>query len=103
MYKIKVEEYKIICVIGCHPHERQKEQILLVDLELNVKEFVDYEKVMTLCGQMAKGAKYKLIENFISDFLDTLFKDFPVMSAKMKVSKPEALLDAKNVFIEVQR
>lgn len=103
MYKIKIEDYKFECIIGCHDHEREKKQPLHVDLELHVLEFVDYEKVMDLFCQIAHKGAFRLIEELIDEFLKTLFKQWPIYSVKIKVNKPHALASAKNVSIEVQK
>jgi dihydroneopterin aldolase len=108
--KIVVSAYKMACVVGVHPHEQTTAQDIFLDLEVDVRfeedaiaSTVDYDALVQRCEKVASTGKFQLLEMLAQKILEALFADFPILRAKVRVSKPRALAKAKNVSVEVER
>lgn len=109
--QIAVSGFKIACIIGVHPWEREKAQDIVVDLELHVEsgkkdrieETVNYDEVVEVCHTLVVNRKFHLLETCALEMLEALYARFPLKGAKVKVSKPGAIKGAQNVSVEVMR
>jgi len=107
---ICIEEYKIVCIIGVHPHEREQEQEILVDLEMEVEmaegdrleETIDYEKAVEICQSVAKKGKFFLLESLTTALLAAVREKLKPLSLKVMVRKPAALARAKAVGVRLE-
>ena len=111
---IKIKKYRIHCVIGAHPHERETEQELSIDIEvkLNIQEAVqtdsivdtiDYEKIAKVCSDLAKTRRYHLLETFAYEALNALLDEFLISWIKLRVVKKQAIPLAEAVVIELEK
>lgn len=109
-----IEDFKIHCVIGAHPHERGQPQELLVDIEMrcnfsecvqtdSIADTVDYEKVCTLCQDLAQNRRYHLIETFAYEALHAILDTFSLLWVKIRVKKKQALPLANFAIIELEK
>lgn len=111
---VKIEDYKIHCIIGAHPHERSQNQELLLDIEMrwnlsecvqtdSIADTVDYEKVCKLCEELAQTRHYHLLETFAYEAIHSILDSFPLLWAKIRVKKKQALPLAKFAIIELEK
>lgn len=111
---IFLEGLEIECVIGIYPHERTKEQLLLVDCQIDrdlaaavksddVKDTVDYVHLAQALTKLAKDRKYKLIETFAEEGAALLIRDFGALRAEIKIMKPGAVEGANWPAVRVER
>lgn len=111
---IGFNNYRISCIIGIEPHEREKEQDLLVDLKVesvyvtaaqsdDIKDTVNYMALAQICKEIACRGRYQLLERYASDVLDAILEEFPVISAWINVKKPAALPGADCTFVEFRK
>lgn len=112
--KITIEEYKIHCIIGHHPHERIQEQEIALDLEISfdiskaalsdhLADTINYEEIAELCRKLGQEKKYHLIETFAHEALSLLFETYDLLAAKIRVIKKGALPLARRVSIELEQ
>ena len=99
---IKIKDYRIHCIVGACTHERDQEQEILVDLELEANfaecvlsdtlvDTIDYEEIVEVCRNLAQTEKFTLIETFAYEALNALFSKFSFSWGKISVKKPDAL------------
>lgn len=115
MDKIHIEGLEVFSLIGVYDWERQYEQRLLVDVELqadlskaaqsdNVEDTLNYALVAKNISSTARDSHCQLIETLANKMLDGVLEAFPlVQQAKLKLSKPDILASAQNVAVEFQK
>ncbi len=113
--KILIEDYKIHCIVGAHPHERKTEQELALDLQVefdmtqcvlsdSIADSINYEDLVSMCRTLAQERQYHLLETFAYEVLNDLFSTFPTLrAAKVRVKKKSALALAAYAIIELER
>lgn len=111
---IKIEDFRIHCTLGAHPHERKNDQEVSIDLEIRLNlaepvrtdsiiDTVDYEAVCAVCKELAQTRRYHLIETFAYEALHAVLDSFPIKWAKIRVRKAQALPLAKYAAIEFEK
>jgi len=112
---IGLRNLKISCVVGIYDREREMEQTLLVDVEVDrdlessvasqqVEDTVDYDWVARLLTDLAQARRYRLIESFAEEGSALLLQQFEDIEAvRMEVRKPGAVPAAAWAFVRVER
>lgn len=111
---ILLEGLEIECIVGIYPFEREKEQVLMVDLEIDrdfaaaaasdaVEDTVDYVALAALLTELAQRRKYKLLETFAEEAAAALIKEFGARRALVKIMKPGAVKAASWPAVRVER
>lgn len=111
---IGFEGYRISCIIGTEPHERRREQELLIDLKVKadfskvshsglLEDTINYMSLAHLCNELAVDGKYLLIEKYASDIIQEIFKLFPIKFAWVCIKKPAAIPGAEWALVELER
>lgn len=111
---IGFKELKISCIIGVWPDERNIEQNILIDLEVessffkcsstdNYLDTIDYSSLALLVEEIATSKKYMLIETLAHDCLKEIFIKYPVNWAKICVKKPSAIPKALYAFVILEK
>lgn len=106
------EKYRIRCIIGNDPHEREAEQDIFVDVTVAVdiavaaksdaiEDAVDYVHLAVLCKEMAIAGRYRLLEKYAVDTAQAIKKQFGATSVKIVVRKPKAIDGAECAFVSV--
>ncbi|MDA0977982.1 MAG: dihydroneopterin aldolase [Proteobacteria bacterium] len=102
-------------IIGVYERERHRKQKLVVDLEMECdtrpagksdqfEDALDYDAITRRVLQHVEGSSYQLIEAVAESLADLLLDEFPLMTGvRIRISKPGALLDARNVGVEIYR
>jgi dihydroneopterin aldolase len=112
MDKIHIEGLEVFALIGVYDWEREHQQRLIVDAELNadlsiaaqtddVTKTLNYAEIAQVISEFAAQSQFKLIEALASHMIDWLLQAFPMLkSVRLKLSKPDILANAKNVAVE---
>ncbi len=109
---IKIEDYKIHCIIGSHAYEREVEQEISLDIEMglditecvqtdSITDTIDYTAVVAVCSDLAKNRRYHLLETFAFEAIHALKDAFSPLWIKVKVRKKRAVFLAKAVVVEL--
>jgi dihydroneopterin aldolase len=89
---------------GVLEHERRDGQRFLVDVELDleheqaarsdrIEEAVDYRNVVALVRRVSAARAYHLLEAFSAALADALLEELPVSAVRVRVRKPDVVLD----------
>jgi dihydroneopterin aldolase len=111
-WRVFIEGLEVIASIGIHPHEREARQRILVDVELDMtgaptpkddrlSETADYEAIAREIETMAREGHVQLAETLAERIACRLLADARVVRARVRVSKPEALSNARGCGGEV--
>ena len=107
-----IKDFIIQEIIGIHEHEKIKKQKIkfniVIDVNQNtvpnekdIKSIIDYEKITNKIEKLVKGKKYNFLESLAEDSFKEIFEDKRIVSAKIKIEKPEAIKNADSVGVEV--
>ncbi|MBA2462569.1 MAG: dihydroneopterin aldolase [Actinobacteria bacterium] len=95
---------------GALDRERERGQRFLVDVELDVGEAgasdrledaVDYRDVVACVREVSDARAYTLLEALATALVETLCERFSVARARVRVRKPEVVLDPDVEFAAV--
>lgn len=111
---IKIEDFRIHCILGAHAHERGVEQEISIDIEMrlnmaepvqtdSIVDTVDYEAVCNLCKKLAQDRRYHLLETFAYEALHAILDSFPLNWAKVRVKKEHAIPRARFAVVELEK
>ncbi|MDB5460518.1 MAG: folB [Caulobacteraceae bacterium] len=100
--KVFVRDIPVQAEIGLYSHEYGRSQPLTVDVELEVVpsaseqvgDIVNYENIVAWTRDVAAAGHIKLVETFAEQVALACMRDSRVLSARVRVEKPEALAPA---------
>ncbi len=107
---LKIIELAIKTYIGVYEWEQEIQQTVLIDLEFklqlnNITEdlnsTVDYAAITALLVDKISNNKFKLIENLAQYIRDLLQNTYSITPSSIRVHKPNAIRNAKDIFIEI--
>jgi dihydroneopterin aldolase len=112
--KIFIEGLGVRCVIGTLPRERRKRQKVVLDMEFpapvsrpakqdDLRDAVNYKKIADHAVKFVSRSRFRLIETLAERLSRQLLKEFKLRRILLRVSKPGAIRNAKNVGVEIQR
>jgi dihydroneopterin aldolase len=112
--KIFLEDLEIRCIIGTLPRERRRKQKVVIDLEFpapvreaarrdDLRKAVDYQKIAKRVTEFVSRSRFYLIETLADRLASLLLREFPLKSLLLRVSKPGAIRNAKNVGVRLER
>ena len=98
---------------GVLEHERRDGQRFLVDVELDleheqaartdrIEDAVDYRRVVERVRAVSDGRAHNLLESFAAVLADTLLEEFPVDAVRVRVRKPDVVLDPPVTYAAVR-
>lgn len=110
---IKIEGYKIHCIMGSHAYEREEDREIILDIAMRVDitecvqtdsivDTVDYSKVAQVCRDLAQRRRYHLLETFAYETIHALQEAFSPSWIKVSVKKKQAIPLAKAVVFELE-
>lgn len=110
---IRIEGYKIHCIIGALAYEREEEQKISLDIEMktdflecsqtdSIVDTIDYSKVVKVCTDLAEKRRYHLLETFAFEAVHALMDAFSPLSVKVRLTKERALPLANAVVVELE-
>lgn len=108
-----IHQHQVQCVIGIYPEERQREQVIAIDLKIQVRlarpalyggieGTVNYVCMADLCNDLAQNHRYLLLEALAIDILDQCVGRFQAVWAWVRVSKPAAIPSAAYAYVEFE-
>jgi dihydroneopterin aldolase len=95
---------------GVLEHERRDGQRFLFDVELDVGEAgttdriedaVDYREVVACVREVSDGTHFQLLEALADALATALLERFPVAWARVRVRKPDVVLEAPVELVAV--
>lgn len=112
--KIFIESLEARCRIGIFDWERKILQKILVDMEFpadirkaakrdRIEDTVDYKGITKHALNFISTSKFFLIETLAERLAAELLKKFRLSQIKIRLSKPGALRNSKNVGVEILR
>jgi dihydroneopterin aldolase len=114
MDKIFLNDLKIDTIIGIYDWERQTQQTLSFDLEMDwdikpaaetddINKTLDYGAVAQRIVGFVKASEYLLIETLAEDLCAMLLEEFSIPRIKLTLSKPVALHGQNTARIVIER
>ena len=109
---IRIDELKVLAIIGIHDYERSTKQEVLVSVELEyditkaaetdaIEDTLDYDELSKKIKFLVEESQYYIIEKLASEILKLVLDEPGVAKARVRVGKPQALKDARCVSVEV--
>ena len=109
---VLIKDFIIYEIIGIHKNEKINKQKIIFNLVINVNQniypdendlssIVDYEKITNKLKKLAKNKKYNFLESLAEDSFNEIFSDRRINSVKIKIEKPDAIVNAQSVGVEV--
>lgn len=111
---ITIEDLRCTTRIGIHPWEQAIQQTVIFDLQLytSIKDAADHDALENTIDYAALAAgleefvqqsKCQLIETLATRAADHILQNYPISKLQLKLSKPQALPQAKNVAVIIER
>lgn len=112
--RIIISGLAVDCIVGTLPHERERPQRILLDIEIlcdlepagkadDLALAPDYAKAARMAREFCAGRKALLIEALAEGVAALLLAEFPVRFVRVKVTKPAAIPDAAAAAVEILR
>ncbi|MEI7750464.1 MAG: dihydroneopterin aldolase [Candidatus Omnitrophota bacterium] len=112
--KIFIQGLEISCIIGTLPRERTKQQKIVIDLELSapikkaakrddLRDALNYKRIADRATEFTAKSRFYLIETLAERLAQVLLLEFKLKDIFLRVSKPNALRNAKKVGVEIFR
>tara|TARA_B110000008_G_C16852412_1_gene517317 strand:+ start:159 stop:587 length:429 start_codon:yes stop_codon:yes gene_type:complete len=109
---VLIKDFIINEIIGIHKNEKINKQKIIFNIVINVNQniypdendlssIVDYEKITNKLKKLAKNKKYNFLESLAEDSFKEIFADKRINSVKIKIEKPDAIVNAQSVGVEV--
>jgi len=113
MDRILIEKLKANAVIGIWEWEKQITQIVEIDIEFsidariitkdNISETTNYKDVAKDIKLLCESRPFELVETMAEEIAKFAIAKYKMNKIMVKVCKPGALSDAKNVGIQIER
>lgn len=111
---IGISDLRVICVIGCMPHEKLVVQEILFDIEVTpndaerpegdkLRETVNYFNIRDHAEKLAKKNTYHLIESLAHDLCDLLMNKMEISTVKVTIKKPSGIPGSAFVYVTVAK
>jgi 7,8-dihydroneopterin aldolase/epimerase/oxygenase len=113
-YRIFIRDLEMIASVGVHQFEKVKPQRIRVSIDLvvgprspdatdTVDTVLSYENVVKAVRAIVATGHFHLIETLAEHIAAECLNHYTVVSAKVKVEKPDIFPDAATVGIEIER
>ncbi len=111
---VSIRDLSVAAVIGWHPWEREIEQALVFDVDLDVDvrraaatddlaDALDYSAVAAAIATVVREGKFRLIETAAERVAGHLLAAFPVTSLRLELRKPIADGGGYTAVITIER
>lgn len=111
---IFLQDLRIETVVGIWDWERKIRQTVSIDLEMgadiaraaredDINETLNYKKVAKRVQQFVADSEFQLVETMAQRIADTILGEFDMPWIQVRVSKPGAIRNAKNVGVLIRR
>lgn len=111
---IFIEQLSVFTTIGAYDWEQTIQQKLLLDIEMGwdnqraaksdpVKNYLDYAQISQVVIKHIETQKFALIERVAQEIADIILNQFNSCWVRVKVCKPGAVAQAKQVGVIIER
>ena len=112
--KVFIKQLQVNTVIGVYDFEKQSKQPLFFDVTMltdfskatqsdDVNDVVDYAKVSERIIRHCDSEQVELLETLAEQLTSIILAEFAVSQVTLSISKPQAVLEAQTVGIEITR
>ena len=114
MDKIVLTDLRMDAVIGIWDWEKRNPQTISIDLEMqtdtkkasqldSIEDALDYKAVSKRVKQFIQASQFNLIETLAENVAKIILEEFDVQWLKLRISKPFAIRDSRNVGVSIER
>jgi len=111
---VYIRELEIETIIGIYDWEREKKQIVSLDLEMgtdislaasseDIENTLDYKSVAKRLIEFIGGSEFFLVETMAENIAQIVLEDFSVPWLKLRLGKPGAVTGSKDVGVIIER
>ena len=112
--KIFIQKLEVFCIIGTLLRERKKKQKVVIDLEFsapvkkaarrdNLKDALNYQEIAGRATVFVSKSRFYLVETLAERLAETMLKEFKLKDLRLRISKPDAIRNARSVGVEIFR
>ncbi|MCW8090504.1 dihydroneopterin aldolase [Alteromonas sp. ASW11-130] len=114
METICIQGLQVNTLIGVYDWERTQNTSLLFDIELDadltramssddVKDTIDYANVAEFIQHTAATCEFELLEALGNKIMESVLANYPALSIRLAITKPNILPAAKQVIVRMSR
>lgn len=109
---LQIEGLRVETHIGIHAWEKKIKQILLFDIEIpldfdkiadNIEQTIDYDALCQHVTTFVETHAFNLIETVAHEVIASIQNTFHIQALTLRVSKPHAISNAKNISVQVKK
>ena len=111
---IFLQDLKVETIVGIWDWERKIRQTVSIDIEMaadvakaaetdNIEGTLNYKAVAKRVQQFVGDSEYQLVETLAEKIAETILTEFDIAWIQLRVSKPGAIRNAKNVGVVIRR
>jgi dihydroneopterin aldolase len=111
---IFLQDLKVETIVGIWDWERKIRQTVSIDIEMaadvakaaetdNIEGTLNYKAVAKRVQQFVGDSDYQLVETLAEKIAETILAEFDIAWVQLRVSKPGAIRNAKNVGVVIRR
>jgi dihydroneopterin aldolase len=111
---IFLQDLRVDTVVGIWDWERKIRQTVSIDLEMgadvgraaendDIKDALNYKLVAKRVQHFVTDAEYQLVETLAENIAEVILQEFDMPWIQVRVSKPGAIRNAKNVGVLIRR
>jgi 7,8-dihydroneopterin aldolase/epimerase/oxygenase len=111
--RVFIRDLELEASIGVHAHEKVKPQRIRLSVELSVRQegeiaddirnVVSYETVIERIKRIVAQGHVHLVETLAERIAEACLADDRVVSARIRVEKPDIIPNARSVGVEIER
>ena len=111
---IFLQDLKVETIVGIWDWERKIRQTVSIDIEMaadvaraaetdDIEGTLNYKAVAKRVQQFVGDSEYQLVETLAEKIAETILAEFDIAWIQLRVSKPGAIRNAKNVGVMIRR
>jgi dihydroneopterin aldolase len=111
---IFLQDMRVDTIVGIWDWERKIRQTVSIDLEMgadvrraakndDIENTLNYKLVAKRVQQFVADAEYQLVETLAEKIAETILQEFEIPWIQVRVAKPGAIRNAKNVGVLIRR
>ncbi len=111
---IFLQDLKVETIVGIWDWERKIRQTVSIDIEMaadvakaaetdNIEGMLNYKAVAKRVQQFVAASEYQLVETLAEKIAETVLAEFDIPWIQLRVCKPGAIRNAKNVGVTIRR
>lgn len=111
---VYIRDLRIDTIIGIYEWEREVRQTVSLDLEMSadirkaaetddIQYALNYKSVAKRLIAFIEGSEFQLVETMAEQVCDIVRKEFDVEWVKLRLSKPGALRQSRDVGLVIER